>query len=313
VYGGDESNYPSTEPDTLSYYYGYVLTIPGFQWFQIDGEGFSTAGRRSSHTCNLIGQRQVLVSGGYDPTLGGSELFKHADPWAQGLNVFDLTSLAWRNSFDPDVPPYEAPQVIREWYNKTSPNDVDWTSDRLRSLFQAHGKEWFPSDASDVPSDSPPNSPSNSSSPADPVGTDNSVNAGKIAGSVVGGILCLLLILGAVWIFFRHRRGLPLWKRKAARSTDENDPGTFGYKHELHGGPLVSQLDDSELIRWSAAQPHELDPQHNEEQDLISHELLRSEIVQLYREDDITRTVQEAPSKDQVDSSCRPVRLYELP
>jgi hypothetical protein len=85
----------------------WVLSLPGFQWFKIDVQ----SPRRFGHTCALAGKSQIIVVGG-----GETDDDSAADPWPQGLNVFDLSTLQWASSFNPDADEYEPPDFIREWY-----------------------------------------------------------------------------------------------------------------------------------------------------------------------------------------------------
>lgn len=39
------------------------------------------------------------------------------DPFAQGLGVFDMTELKWKEDFDHKAAAYDSPEPIREWYS----------------------------------------------------------------------------------------------------------------------------------------------------------------------------------------------------
>ena len=86
----------------------YVLSLPGFVWFKIN----STSAARSSHQCIVANNRQMIVVGGF----GANPNYNVPDDWAQGLGVFDLTSLSWKRSYDADAEPYKPAQAIADWY-----------------------------------------------------------------------------------------------------------------------------------------------------------------------------------------------------
>jgi hypothetical protein len=56
-----------------------------------------------------VGKRQVLTIGG----TGGSE----ADPAPQGLLLFDMTALEWKDSYDANAAAYERNETVQKWYD----------------------------------------------------------------------------------------------------------------------------------------------------------------------------------------------------
>ena len=85
----------------------WVLTIPGFHWFQ------APRARRGYpvDACNVVGKRQIV-------TLGG-EFDKTGDTIADyGIGIFDLSEMRWKDSYDSDAAAYEAHEDIRDWYSK---------------------------------------------------------------------------------------------------------------------------------------------------------------------------------------------------
>lgn len=91
-----------------------------------------------------------MVSGGV-----GEAGWKEQDPWRHGLNVFDLSALAWSDGYATDKQ-YETPQVIRDWYDQgyvtgfsgcwneeelliltqnRGLDSVNWTNDDVRAMF----------------------------------------------------------------------------------------------------------------------------------------------------------------------------------
>lgn len=88
----------------------YVLSLPGFVWFQAN----TTSPPRSSHSCIVANNRQMIVVGGTGTGFGPN--YTTPDVWSQGLGVFDLPSLSWKHQYDADAGPYEPPQAIADWY-----------------------------------------------------------------------------------------------------------------------------------------------------------------------------------------------------
>ena len=91
----------------------YVLSTPAFQWFPAP-----SGSPRTYHDCAAAGNSQMLVVGGMDLTVDGrsSNRWETTDPWPQGLGIFDMHDLEWKDSYNADAPPYKAPDKVREWY-----------------------------------------------------------------------------------------------------------------------------------------------------------------------------------------------------
>lgn len=92
----------------------YVLSLPGFVWKRVTPDA-STA--RYQHTCEVVGNRQILSIGGSSATVNDPILgFADKDPNAQGLAVFDMTDLEWKTSYDAKAAPYVSADVVQQWY-----------------------------------------------------------------------------------------------------------------------------------------------------------------------------------------------------
>lgn len=65
------------------------------------------------------------------------------DPWSQGLRVFDLTEMAWVDSYNSDAPPYQTPQFIKYGIaingayplNWDDPTLFEWLLDKCKQEF----------------------------------------------------------------------------------------------------------------------------------------------------------------------------------
>ena len=108
VFGGQDTIAKSTAEDL------YVLTLPGFVWTKLDNP---QGGARTDHVCVVAGKRQMVTVGGIK-RLGGGDSFRLADPFPQGLGVFDMTELSWGTDFKADAAEYESPQIVQDWYDK---------------------------------------------------------------------------------------------------------------------------------------------------------------------------------------------------
>ncbi|KAL2198846.1 hypothetical protein P885DRAFT_67986 [Corynascus similis CBS 632.67] len=94
--------------DRFVYDDAYILSLPGFVWTKVPQ---TTAGGRRYHACVAVGNRQVL-------TIGGTRTgWEDPDPAPQGLLLFDMTDLEWKNSFDANAATYERARDIKNWYN----------------------------------------------------------------------------------------------------------------------------------------------------------------------------------------------------
>lgn len=69
----------------------WILTLPSFQWIQVDQGGQSVPYGRSGHTCNVWDGQMVMV-GGYT----GSSQLSCESP---GIYVYDLSNLQWVQQF----------------------------------------------------------------------------------------------------------------------------------------------------------------------------------------------------------------------
>ena len=69
----------------------WILSIPSFNWIEVDQTGQSVPPGRSGHSCE-VWDGQMIVIGGYV----GDEV--QCEP--NGVYVFDMTNLKWQNSFN---------------------------------------------------------------------------------------------------------------------------------------------------------------------------------------------------------------------
>lgn len=93
----------------------WVLSLPGFFWTKADYEAEHP---RMGHACVAAGNRQLVSVGGFNNNdgLNYSAWWRVQDNFPQGLGVFDLTELQWKDSFNPDAAAYESPDEVKAWY-----------------------------------------------------------------------------------------------------------------------------------------------------------------------------------------------------
>ncbi|KAL8652408.1 MAG: hypothetical protein Q9226_004283 [Calogaya cf. arnoldii] len=165
----------------------YVLSLPAFAWFKAD---YPPRHPRVRHTCQVVGNRQMLSIGGHDPTNVYNNTWI-ADPFSQGLGIFDLTAMQWSDRYNADAEPYETPAVVKAWYAANEPSTRTWNSPAVRKLFLQD-------------QDTPGSGQPSTSSPAP--AKSGSSSTGAIVGGVIGGLAALCLLIGLVW-WLRRRKG----------------------------------------------------------------------------------------------------------
>lgn len=213
----------------------WVLSLPSFKWIKIRNKASDSSyipGARTSHTCHLVGKRQMVVIG------GARSAAAHKQCNTKSVFVFDLTTLVWRNEFDPNEVAYELPKNITnviggdEFGNAVaSKNKPDtWTNTAVQDIFFG----------SDVPQTTASSTPT--STPDGDTTQESSTPTGAIAGGVVGGVAALAAI--AFGLFFLRRR-----RRRGPAHHSEDDKPKINPHHaqELHA-------DQTPL--------HELDPEN---------------------------------------------------
>lgn len=113
----------------------FVLSLPGFFFAKADNPGATTA--RADHACVAVGngKSQMLSIGGTDVSKGFPAEFADPDPWAQGLGVFDMTSLRWTDGYNNNAGAYDTPEAVKQFYRDGGLDKVQWTSDEVKGLF----------------------------------------------------------------------------------------------------------------------------------------------------------------------------------
>lgn len=185
VFGGQDTIAKSTAEDL------YVLTLPGFVWTKLDNP---QGGARTDHVCVVAGKRQMVTVGGIK-RLGGGDSFRLADPFPQGLGVFDMTELSWGTDFKADAAEYESPKVVQDWYDKNGDlASVEWSSEAVKVLFTSEK------------SNSDSDTTGENAKDKDSESKKGSSNIGPIVGGVVGGVVAVAACVGAAMLLRRRKR-----------------------------------------------------------------------------------------------------------
>ncbi len=87
----------------------------------------------------------MVLIGGVDPRndtdwIGSADSGDEpADPWTQGISVFDLTYLKFKDCYEANAAPYEPPDIIKQWYSLPFVN-FPLLSDRYSHTYTIKGQ-----------------------------------------------------------------------------------------------------------------------------------------------------------------------------
>ena len=87
---GGQNLIPNDNENQTQYNDMWILSVPSFNWIQVDLSGQSTPPGRSGHLCE-VWDGQMMVMGGY--------LGPDIECERYGIYVFDMTNLKWQNNF----------------------------------------------------------------------------------------------------------------------------------------------------------------------------------------------------------------------
>ncbi|KAL8367072.1 hypothetical protein RB595_007986 [Gaeumannomyces hyphopodioides] len=204
----------------------YILSLPGFFWTRAPSRGTG----RVSHSCAVVGKRQMLSVGGSDRTHdSGGEWTNSKDPWPQGLGVFDMTELRWTDGFDAHAADYTPPRQVADWYSSGNLDNVSWASAEIKNIFilaqtgggqKEPGSGGGPSDSN--PADKVPGPDSDTSSESIPTQTIIAIVCGTVGGVVLAAAVCV-----GVGMLLRRRRRRRGTEAPASGSAQTQHVGTF--------------------------------------------------------------------------------------
>jgi len=212
----------------------WVLSLPSFTWTQLN-KGKSDHGR-AGHRCVMPYPDQMLVVGGYTPMRSGPRSCLDGGV----LQFFNLTSGDWMESYHPsDHSDYGVPDLVVEKIGgdatggatRNSPSPDGWTDDDLADVF---GQEYNISKIETFyPYPAIESSTGRPEVPGDDDGEDGGGGGGGGGGlpswvaPVLGVVLGLMVLTGALVVFFLWRRRKIFQSSQGAGSSDASteDPG----------------------------------------------------------------------------------------
>lgn len=217
----------------------------------------------------------MVAVGGSVPDLEVSLIPR--DPWPQGLGIFDLTEMQWRDDYDANADLYESPRMVKDGIAKEGMYPKKWDSPEVAGWLTGQCM-WFY--FSPLISPPPPifsflahiwgktpalaDTPGTTNSPASSTGARGSnsgtggINKGAIAGVVVASVVGAGLLLAGLIMtlkFLRKRKQRlhreALWSKNSYEkpeleaasappgSTQTWAPQSAHYKYaELNNNPL---------------------------------------------------------------------------
>ena len=104
----------------------HILILPSFHWIKVNT--FAARNPRYGHSCNAVGGSHILTIGGVDanPAISNpgpdnvmtyeSTLNTSADPFTQGLGIFDMTTLSFTDQYTANASPYVQSNPVVQYY-----------------------------------------------------------------------------------------------------------------------------------------------------------------------------------------------------
>lgn len=112
--------------DAVQYDTINILTLPAFHWISVP---YNPQNPRHTHTCNAVGGSQIITIGGVDSNshiqygtveeLVESTYNSSADPFSQGLAIFDMTTLQFVDQYTSGAKDYEQSDPVKQFYSQT--------------------------------------------------------------------------------------------------------------------------------------------------------------------------------------------------
>lgn len=113
-------------PEAVQYDTINILTLPAFHWISVP---YNPQNPRHALTCNAVGGSQILSIGGVDSNsrvaqgiisdIIESTFDSSADPFAQGLAIFDMTTMTFSDQYTAGAPPYEQSDAVKQFYSQS--------------------------------------------------------------------------------------------------------------------------------------------------------------------------------------------------
>ena len=225
------------------------------------------------HSCNVVGNRQMIsidgrVNNASEYNLDNSDSNPDSslpDPWPHGIGIFDMTTMQWKTSYDPNAAPYKTPNAIKAYYEQNGQYPSSWTNDVVKDWFTNPGMDKI--NTTNTTSTTDDSSQDNSTSPvSSPSATSHSgssgTNKGAIAGSVVGRVAAVALIAFLLRPRNRNHSQVPLSRSEMrgpelgrAGPTETGDPASEMVPREVPANELPTKQGHRVAYHWRLANP----------------------------------------------------------
>ena len=238
----------------------FVLSLPSFVW---QTENSVPSHGRFLHSCNIVGQRQMMVIGGIvtneivaqdqegpQENKESIQFTDHCqpDPQPQGISIFDLSSFEWKDSYNATALPYTSPDIVKNMIFANG-SDPPWSNTLVQSWFNTSLKATNPR---------PPSPKVTASSNTTP-----ERNTGGIIGGVIGGVTFVIITAAILSLWFRRMR------RKRARDVQNevHHSSATGYSPDDQNAELPGHglFEMSSGCRPSEMPAHEISEVQNHE------------------------------------------------
>ncbi|KAF6833795.1 kelch repeat protein [Colletotrichum musicola] len=105
------------------------LGRPGLQRAFLEVAEPRDENRRTFMACVSAGERQMIVVGGTATTGRSTEQDNSKDIFPEGLGIFDLTRLVWKDEYYSTAHEYDSPDIVKSWYNEGVLETVTYNED----------------------------------------------------------------------------------------------------------------------------------------------------------------------------------------
>ena len=117
--------------------------LTSFHWQKIStSPGYG----RYRHTCNVIGNRQMVIVGGqivdpkYADTASATDNTLGPDPWPKGFGIFDLSALEFTSKYDSSAAPYVTPEVVKSHIKENGQYPASWSDPVVQTWFNKESR-----------------------------------------------------------------------------------------------------------------------------------------------------------------------------
>ena len=187
----------------------------------------------------------MIAIGGTDPDITDED----ADPWPQGLAIFDLTDMVWKTTYNSTALPYVTSKQVKD-YNAANKPYPQWSDPMVEQWIT--GITATGSNPASTSSSSPSSTPSSSSS-------SHSSNTGSIVGGVVGGVGGAILFAVLAWFLLRRRRRAHT--RSSSREQEKFEKAELEARRANE--KIGAELDDTKSGELYGSSPvHEMEGSH---------------------------------------------------